>query len=61
MGIWTRLICRVREKRGDARLFQVVCDPNSIMSSSESLSPSVRVYMTEKEALWHEFEHGFSQ
>ena len=32
-----------------------------IMSSSEPLSPGVRVYMTEKEALWHEFEHGVSQ
>ena len=31
------------------------------MSDSESLSPAVRVFMTEKEALWHEFEHGFSQ
>ena len=31
------------------------------MSDSESLSTGVKVYMTEKEALWHEFEHGFSQ
>ena len=41
-------------------LSEVVCDPSSIMYSSESLSPGVRVFMTEKEALWHEFEHGFS-
>ena len=31
------------------------------MSDSESLLTGVKVYMTEKEALWHEFEHGFSQ
>ena len=24
-------------------------------------SPEVRVFMTEEEVLWHEFEHGFSQ
>ena len=31
------------------------------MSDDDSLSPGVRVFMTEKEALWHEFEHDFSQ
>ena len=30
------------------------------MSDSES-SPEVRVFMTEEEVLWHEFEHGVSQ
>ena len=60
LDIWTRLVCCVQEERGEASLLEVVCDPSSIMSSSESLFPSVRVYMTEKEALWHEFEHGFS-
>ena len=30
------------------------------MSEGES-SPEVRVFMTEEEVLWHEFEHGFSQ
>ena len=29
--------------------------------SREGLSPEVRVFMTEKEVLWYEFEHGFSQ
>ena len=31
------------------------------MYDDDSLSLGVRVFMTEKEALWHEFEHGFSQ
>ena len=31
------------------------------MSNDESLSPGVRVFMTEIEAQWHKFEHGFSQ
>ena len=31
------------------------------MSEEEGSSPNVRVFMTEKEALWYEFEHGFSQ
>ena len=31
------------------------------MSDSESLSTGVKIFMIEKEALWHEFEHGFSQ
>ena len=29
--------------------------------SGEGSSPKVRVFMTEHEALWYEFEHGFSQ
>ena len=40
---------------------EVVCDQAFIMSDDESLSLGVRVFMTEKEALWYEFEHGFSQ
>ena len=40
---------------------EVVCDRDLIMSDDDSLSPSVRVFMTEKEDFWHEFEHGFSQ
>ena len=40
---------------------EVLCDPVDIMSDSESLSLGVRIFMSEKEALWHEFEHGFSQ
>ena len=31
------------------------------MSDKNSLSPGVRVFMSEKEALWYEFEHGFSR
>lgn len=31
------------------------------MSDSDSLSAGVRVFMTEEEALWYEFEHGVSQ
>ena len=31
------------------------------MSEGESSSPEVRVFMTEEEVLWHEFEHGVSQ
>ena len=45
----------------EVKLSEVVCDPTIIMSDSESFSTGVKVYMTEKEALWHEFEHGFSQ
>ena len=32
-----------------------------IMSDSDSLLAGVRVFMTEEEALWYEFEHGVSQ
>jgi len=31
------------------------------MLDDDSFSPSMRVFMSEKEALWYEFEHGFSQ
>ena len=31
------------------------------MSEGELLSLEVRVFMTEQEVLWHEFEHGVSQ
>ena len=31
------------------------------MSKEEGSSPNVRVFMTKKEALWYELEHGFSQ
>ena len=47
-------------QRGEVLIVEVVCDRASIMSYDESLSPNVRVFMTEKEALWHDFEHGFS-
>ena len=39
---------------------EVVCDQTSSMSG-EGSSSEVRVFMTEHEALWYEFEHGFSQ
>ncbi len=39
---------------------EVECDQAGAMSEGES-SPEVRVFMTEEEVLWHEFEHGFSQ
>ena len=48
-------------QRGEVHITEVVCDRASIMSDDESLSPGVRVFMMEKKALWHEFEHGFSQ
>ena len=51
------VVCR---SRGKSSLLEVMCDPNGIMSDSDSLSTGVRIFMTEKEALWHEFEHGFS-
>ena len=51
--------CAGKEEVG--RVPEVVCDQVSTMSDSESLSTGVRVFMTEKEALWHEFEHGVSQ
>ena len=40
---------------------EVMCDQVSTMSEGEGSSLNVRVFMTEKEALWYEFEHGFSQ
>ena len=39
---------------------EVVCDQIPSMSG-EGSSLEVRVFMIEKEALWYEFEHGFSQ
>ena len=39
---------------------KVVCDRSCIMADEESSSSEVRVFMTEKEALWYEFEHGVS-
>ena len=47
-------------KETEVSISEVVCDPASLMSDSESLSTGVKIFMTEKEALWHEFEHGFS-
>ena len=48
-------------KELELRLLEVMCNPVNIMSDSESLSPGMKIFMTEKEALWHKFEHGFSQ
>ena len=41
-------------------LLEVVCNQGNTMVDQDPLSPEVRVLMTEKEALWYEFEHGFS-
>ena len=49
-----------RQREGLA-ITEVVCDCSSILADEEPLSPSVRVFMTEKEALWYEFEHVDSQ
>ena len=48
-------------QRGEVLIIEVMCDRSSIMVDEESLSLNVRVFMTEKEAMWYEFEHGFSQ
>ena len=40
---------------------EVVCDQTPSMSEEEGSSLEVRVFMTEHEMLWYEFEHGFSQ
>ena len=59
-NIQTRLVCHVQDKK-EFCATEVVCTQVYIMSDSDSLSPGVRIFMSEKEALWHEFEHGFSQ
>ena len=41
--------------------FEVVCDQGNTMVDQYPLSPEVRVFMMEKEALWYEFGHGASQ
>ena len=48
-------------QRGKFCIAEVMCNRGSIMLDDESLSLGVRVFMTEKEALWYEFEHSFSQ
>ena len=42
---------RLRDKRGEVLIVEVVCDQSSIMTDEESSSLDVRVFMTEKEAL----------
>ena len=54
-------LCVVCRKRGQGEDSGVVCNQVIIMSNSKSLSPEVRVFMTEEEVLWHELEHGVSQ
>ena len=39
---------------------EVMCDQFSTMLEGEGSSSNVRVFMTENEALWYEFEYGFS-
>ena len=48
-------------KRGEVLIVEVACDRSSIMVDEEPSSPGIRVFMTEKEALWYEFEHVDSQ
>ena len=55
-SIRTRLVYRVWRKVS----VEVVCDQTPSMSG-EGSSLEFRVFMTEHEALWYEFEHGFSQ
>ena len=47
--------------KGKVLIEEVVCDQSSTMSEEEGSSVNFRVFMTEKEALWYKFEHGFSQ
>ena len=46
--------------KSEVLITEVVCDHSSIMADEESSSPEVRIFMTEQEALWYEFEHDFS-
>ena len=52
------VVCRIK---GKVLIVGVMCDQTPTMSEEEGSSPNVRVFMTENEALWYEFEHGFSQ
>ena len=49
-------------KQGKTNLLSgVMCDQSYKMVGQEPLSPDVRVFMTEEEALFYEFECGDSQ
>ena len=47
-------------KRGGLVITEVVCDHSSIMVDQDPLSPEVRVFMTEEEALLYEWDCGDS-
>ena len=49
------------EAKGGLAIIEVICDRSSIMAGEQLSSLSVRVCMTDKEALWYEFEHVDSQ
>ena len=46
--------------KSEVLVSEVVCDHSCIMTDEESSSLEVRVFMTKKEVLWYEFEHGVS-
>ena len=45
--------------KSEVLISEVMCDQPSIMADEESSYPEVRVFMTEKEALWYEFKDGW--
>ena len=45
------------ETRGREFIVEVVCDQSFKMVDQDPLSPEVRVFMIEEEALWYKFEH----
>ena len=51
-------MCETRRKKFSVG---VVCDQSFKMVGQDPLSPEVRVFMTEEEALWYEFKHVDSQ
>ena len=59
--IWIQRVVMYEAKGGGLATSEVLCDRSSIMAGEEPSSPSVRVFMTEEEALWHKFEHVDSQ
>ena len=58
--IWTRRVV-VYETKKRKFIVGVVCDQSFNMVAQEPLSPDVRVFMTEEEALFYEWECGDSQ
>ena len=51
-------MCKVK---GEVFIVEVVCNQSSIMADEKPSSSSIRVFMTEEEALWYEFAHVDSQ
>ena len=48
-------------KKCEVMISEVMCDRSSLMANEVSSSPEVRIFVTEKEALWYKFKHSFSQ